>query len=326
MVARLDWLRSSDRRAGQPDYVYHVENAEKGWKHLWAAAPAPEDAEAVRLELLMGWCPGGTVWWDDISFAETPAPAPRKVRLATIHRYPHGSATADVNLRIFEGMVDEAAKSKPDIICLPEAMTMVGIGGSYADFAEPIPGPISDRFGAKAKQYHCYIIACYNEREGKAIYNTAVLIDRKGQVVGKYRKAYLPREEIEGGVTPGDEAAVFDTDFGKIGMMICWDVEYPEPAQKMALKGAEIIFEPVWDGSPVLTQARAIENHVYLVTSEYDNPSRIYDPEGNLLAEATDEKGSVAVAEVDLSQRTYYSEWLGDMRARLHKEYRGDLP
>ena len=250
----------------------------------------------------MGWCPGGTVWWDDITFAEKPAPAPRKVRLATIHRYPHGSETAEVNLRIFETMVDQAAKSKPDIICLPEAMTNVGTYLSYAEVAEPIPGPISQRFGEKAKQYHCYIIACYNERVGNVLYNTAVLIDRGGegrrQVPQGLPAARGDRRRRHARAT---RRRVFDTDFGKIGMMICWDVQYPEPAQRMALKGAEIIFEPVWAGNPVLTQARAIENHLYLVTCEYDNPSRIYDPDGNVLAEAADEKGSVAIADVDLS-------------------------
>jgi len=325
VVARLDWQRSDGDRAGQPDYVYHVEGTAGGWKHVWTLAPAPSGAHLVRLELLMGWRPGGTVWWDDISLAETPPPAPRVVRLAALHFRPHGTHSGEDAIARFCAQIDRAAESRPDIICLPEAMTTIGSDRSQEDVAEPIPGPTSARLAEKAKQHHCYLVACYPEREGKAIYNTAVLLDRVGKLVGKYRKAYVPREEIEAGVTPGDECPVFDTDFGKVGMMICWDVQHPEPAQRLALKGAEVILMPIWAGDPTLTKARAIENHVYLVSCEYDNPSRIIDPEGRILAEATDDMGTVAVAAVDLSRRPYCTEWLGDMRARLPKEHREDL-
>ena len=85
----------------------------------------------------------------------------------------------------------------------------------------------------------------FTEREGAAIYNTAVLLDRTGKLMGKYRKVYLPREEIQGGLTPGNDFPVFDTDFGKVGMMICWDVEYADPARALALNGAEIILLPI---------------------------------------------------------------------------------
>ena len=76
---------------------------------------------------------------------------------------------------------------------------------------------------------HTSLPALY-EREGPAIYNTAVLIDRAGNLAGKYRKVQLPYEEIEGGLTPGSDYPVFQTDFGTVGLMICYDSEFAKPA------------------------------------------------------------------------------------------------
>jgi predicted amidohydrolase len=138
-----------------------------------------------------------------------------------------------------------------------------------------------------------------------------------------YRKVYRPRGELEGGLTPGAGYPVFHTDFGVVGMMICYDVFFADPARALATQGAEIILMPIWDGYDVLMKARAVENHVYLVACCYGNPSAIIDPEGRVLAEAKEE--GVAVAEIDLSQRPYATEWLGDMRARFFKEKREEL-
>jgi len=149
------------------------------------------------------------------------------------------------------------------------------------------------------------------------------LIDRKGKLAGKYRKTHLPREEWEAGITPGDEYPVFETDFGKIGLTICWDVQFPEPSRAMALKGAEIILLPIWGGSDVLARARAIENHIFMITSSYDMRSFIVDPAGKVLAEATKEN-PIASAELRLDEKIFQP-WLGDMKNRTWRERRPDL-
>jgi predicted amidohydrolase len=154
------------------------------------------------------------------------------------------------------------------------------------------------------------------------IYNTAVLIDREGRVAGRYRKVYIPREEYEGGITAGSDYPVFHTDFGDIGMMICWDVQYPDPARALALRGAEMILMPIWGGNETLAKARAIENHVFLAASGYDHPTYIMDPDGEMLSKAGG-RGTIAVATVDLN-RQYRDAWLGDMRGRMMKELRLD--
>jgi predicted amidohydrolase len=203
-------------------------------------------------------------------------------------------------------------------------MTVVGTRKSYVEVSEPVPGPTTQALGELAKRHNTYVAAGLYERDGVAVYNTAVLIGRKGELVGKYRKVYLPREEIEAGLTAGNSYPVFDTDFGKLGLMICWDVQYADPARALAMAGAEIVLLPIWGGNETLMRARAIENHVFLVSSGYDAPTMVLDPKGETLAMAYT-VGSAAVATVDLNRR-YEWEWLGEMRGRYMRELRLDVP
>ena len=145
-----------------------------------------------------------------------------------------------------------------------------------------------------------------------------------GKLVGTYRKVCLPREEIEGGVAPGHRYPVFETRFGKVGMMICWDVHFPEVARNLCNNGAEVIAMPIWGGNPALARARSIENQIYLISSTYTDPNRdwmksgIWDYEGNLLAVGK-EWGKVLVTEVDLDRRKHWP-FLGDFKARISRE------
>jgi predicted amidohydrolase len=214
-------------------------------------------------------------------------------------------------------------KGRTDIICLPEGITVVGTRQSYYDVGETLPGPTSERLGTLAKELKSYVVAGIYEKEGSVLYNTAILVGRDGKLVGKYRKTHLPREEWEAGITPGGEYPVFETDFGKVGLIICWDVQFPEPSRAMALAGAEVLLLPIWGGNETLAKARAIENHVFLVSSSYDMKTFVVDPEGKVLAEATKEE-PVAFAEMKLD-RKIFQYWLGDMKARTWRERRPDL-
>jgi predicted amidohydrolase len=245
-------------------------------------------------------------------------PAPRNVTLATVNFRPHTSSGPEENRQNYQAYIQEAGEKKADIVCLPEGVTVVGTNKSYIEVAEPVPGPTTAFLGKAAKQYSMYIVAGLYEKVGETVYNTAVLIDRQGNLAGTYRKTALPREEIEGGITPGTEFPVFQTDFGTVGMMICWDVFFPEPARRLAYAGAEVIFLPIWGGNETLIQARAIENQVYVVTSSFDAKNAIWGREGEPLAEANT-NGSVALYTVDLNQPTHWP-WLGDFQARILRE------
>jgi len=320
VVARLDWLDNLGKRTGQPDYAYET-SADGEWKRVTLGVPAPPQAASVRIELSLGWAPQGTVWWDDITFEEAPPPPARWVRIGTVSLHPRNNPD---NLGAFLQALDTIAKDKPDIVCLGEEILVEGSSRPYVSAAEEIPGPSTSRLGEKARRYGMYVVAGLTEREGRVLYNTAVLIDRHGNVAGRYRKVYLPREEIEGGLTPGGDCPVFETDFGRIGMMICWDAEYADPARAMAVRGAEILFVPAAGGYLTLLRARALENHLFVVSSGFDVESAIIDPTGEVLF-ATRDSGVNKTISINLGDR-FLDPWLGDMRARFHKELRRDIP
>ncbi len=321
VVARLDWA-AGEKRAGQPEYAYAT-TPEGEWRKVTLEAPAPVAASAVNLQLYLSNAPQATVWWDDISFEQMPTPQPRNVTVASINFRPANSKSAQESVSRFIEVIDKSLPGKTDIILLPEGITIVGTRFKYADVAESVPGPTTRMLGEVAKRRSTYIAAGIYEREGSTVYNTSVLIDREGKIAGKYRKVYIPREEIEGGITPGVDYPVFRTDFGTVGMMICWDVQYADPARWLALRGAELVLMPIWGGNEALGKARAIENHVFVASSGYNYPTYVMDPDGELLATAR-ENGSAAIATIDLSKR-YADKWLGNMRARFMKELRLDL-
>jgi predicted amidohydrolase len=322
LVTRLDWRRADGKRAGQPDYAWRVEPAGK-WKLVTLEAPAPKNAAAVSIQLYLQNAAHGTVWWDQPALEPIDAPGPRKVTVASVNLRPRQTGSAEASVRRFVDFAQASVPSGADVILLPEGITIVGTGKNYADVAEPVPGPTTARLGKLAQSKNAWVAAGIFEREGHVIYNTAVLIDRRGQVAGKYRKVYLPREEVEGGLTPGNDYPVFSTDFGRIGVMICWDIQYADPARQLARKGAELLLVPIWGGNQTLGKARAIENRVFIASSGYDYPTYVMDPDGEIIASAP-EQGTAAVAVIDLNRR-YADPWLGDMRGRFHHELRVDL-
>src|SRR5208282_3503355 len=109
-----------------------------------------------------------------------------------------------------------------------------------------------------------------------------------------------------------------------VGMMICYDEMFPDPARELTARGVDIILLPIWGGDETLTKARAIENKVFLVSSGYDFITEIVDPDGTILS-ATHKDGTIAQATIDLSKR-YVDSWLGEMHSRRMREMRLDIP
>jgi len=323
VVARLDWLDAQGRRAGQPEYAAWIEKQGDATR-LSVTAPAPANAAAAKLELLLANAPPGEVRWRNARLEEIPAPAPRRIRVAAVNLRPERTAGPAESVEQFLRTVDQRVNGRADLILLPEGITIIGTGKSYVEVAETVPGPTTEKLGALARRHKAWVAAGIYERDGRAVYNTAVLVDREGRLAGKYRKVYLPREEVERGLTPGNAYPVFETDFGRVGLMICYDVFFPDPARALAAQGADMILLPIWGGDETLAAARAIENKVFLVASGYDHPTYIMDPDGKRVAQAP-QRGEAAIAEIDLSRR-YVDPWLGDMRTRRLKEIRLDVP
>jgi len=323
IVSRLDWMAADGNRAGQPDYAYRVTPA-GDWKQVTLDAPAPAKATGVKLQFYLANSPQGTVYWDDITLDEIPAPGPRRITVASINCQPGSTDSSQETVGLFLQNIEQSVKQPTDVILLTEGMTAVGNGKDPIDVAEPIPGPTTSRLAKLAKRRRTYIIAGLFEREANTLYNVAVLIDRRGTIIGKYRKVYLPREDVEAGMTPGSSYPVFRTDFGTVGIMICWDHYYTNPARAMAVQGADIIFLPASGAYTLIERARAFENHVFLASSVHSSHhAHIIDPAGEMVAESP-ALGTPAIATIDLNHR-YTDPWLGDMKERFIKEIRFDV-
>ena len=176
---------------------------------------------------------------------------------------------------------------------------------------EPLDGPLMERFRAFAGKHGVYVVGgLYTARDGKA-YNSAILFGPDGHVVGVYDKTHLPAGEDKK-ITPGNEYPVFETELGKVAMLVCWDMQYPEVARIMALKGADLIALPTWGWELKYGPTRAYENQVTVAAAmgvPYEgriwdgcDPSCVVDNMGNIIAEGRVDGPCVVVAEVDIRQ------------------------
>ena len=266
---------------------------------------APRNCDGAEVRLLLRYAPAGTVWFDEVALTETEPPQPRRVRVGTMRFRPPAPASLEDHVRLYAEQIDRLGAARPDLILLPEFSNTVALpasrGRALWESVERIPGPFCAMLAGKARAYQCYVCAGILEQEDAFIFNTAVLYDRRGRLVGKQRKIhpYWPEEPM--GISPGDTFEVFSTDFGVVGMMICYDSWWPESARLLALKGAELILFPNAGYEEKILPARAIDNNVSIVAATLNSPAAIVNSRGELLAVSAVD--NVLTAEIDLNDR-----------------------
>ena len=249
----------------------------------------------------------------------------------------------DRALVILEGIVHQAGDAGCDVIMFPEAT--LGLSrweGTHQDaLGDVLPEAVArmlDRLGKAAASHNMYLICCNDTLDsGGTVRNTAFFLGRNGREIGRYHKVQLPvHEQLK---KPGDRFPVFETpDLGGVGMLICYDMVFPEAARCMALNGADIIFNPTlggaafggWEISRAAFRTRAVENFVYVVVSwgggsvPDERGSMSISPLGEILAEET-HPGAIAIADIDPFGGRRVADFANcqqDMRARVFRERR----
>ena len=184
-------------------------------------------------------------------------------------------------------------------------------------FAEPIDGPAAEAISAVCQETGVYAIAGFIESDRGKFYNAAMLIGPDG-VAGGYRKVHLPFIGIDRFLTPGDRPLqVFDLPFGKVGINICYDISFPEPARVLKLMGAELIAlitnwpTAAWRSPQFVANTRALENHLFYAAVDrvgtergwdFIGRSKVVDCSGDTLAEASSDTEELLVVAVELEE------------------------
>jgi predicted amidohydrolase len=231
-------------------------------------------------------------------------------------------------MAVLEKEIDRAAHDKPDIIILTEhclgntAKTASGEEKTAA--AEPLPafGPITTFLSRKAKQHHTYILAGYYRKNprGEGRYNSAVLLDREGRLAGCYDKVFPTVGELESGVVPGRRAVVFDTDFGRIGAMICFDLNFPELAEAYRKLDVKLMcFVSAFRGGKMLPSL-ALKNQWFIASAVPGENGVIVDPLGRVLAESSN-YGKIACTRINLDSQVVHIDYNVERVRRMKEKY-----
>ena len=259
--------------------------------------------------------------------------------------------------------IKEAAKKKAKIICLPELFLSPYFcqteNHSKFKLAEKIPGPTTDIYSNLAKELSVILIISLFEKKTSGFYhNTSIIIDESGKIISKYRKMHIPDDPgyyEKFYFTPGDLGfKSTNTNYGKIGSLVCWDQWFPEAARLTALKGAEILFYPTaigWHPKEkkkfgnsqlnawiTMQRSHAIANGVYVAATnrvgienvknkkiQFWGNSLIIDPNGNIIKKANSNKNEILICDIDFKKIETARQHWPFLRDRRIDHYKGLL-
>lgn len=224
-------------------------------------------------------------------------------------RIPH-------NLAELEALCRAAQEARADILALPElALTGYLIFNQLDELAEPRNGPLLTEAARLARHYGLHLVLGFAEKATEGIYNSAVLLDDMGRQLGCYRKMQLWADEHEV-FLPGSEPLVVETRHGRIGLMICYDNEFPEVSRALAQQGAELIISPTANMEPnaqrqqLQVRCRALDNQVFVACVnrsgqedhlQFCGHSLVAGPDGEVLTQLTQQPGT-SILDLDLSR------------------------
>lgn len=232
----------------------------------------------------------------------------RRVRILNIALHnPTDANNPDADKRVADGLdnilslLDRAAAHDPDLVMFPEVALQHAARqhGILDAAAQPIPGPATDAVGEKARDLDSYVVLPMYERNGDKFHNSAALIDPNGAVVGTFRKLAPTIGEMDGGIVPGEEVPVWETDLGRVGMLICWDSRYPRGATALGRKDADLVCFPTHGSAHEQLRTWALYNGFHIASCD-KNEARVYTPRRNTVGDADQGWHSPTVDDLDL--------------------------
>ena len=288
---------------------------------------SPGSSAWAEIEVLVYSSKPGEFRMQDMVFEDKGPYVPRKARICCISSHMYTDPLRDRSERFYEeavadtfAAIDAVAAEKPDMIVLTENVfqTRVPISEDWHYRFNSLDGtdPDINTLCEKAAKYGTYIVCSVRQIDAEGLkHNTGLLINRQGKIQDTFHKCHLTIGEMEAGLVLGDDLAVFDTDFAKIGIQICWDHFFPESTRILTMKGAELICVPTHGVQLERSVARAVENGVFfayaythregtMITGPgqsrfHSESTMVSGPEGPILADAV-EKG-YAVADIDFN-------------------------
>lgn len=239
---------------------------------------------------------------------------PRKVIVGTVTKgfwgpYPGLARRLEELIGIVDRMARDARRRHGrglDLAVLPESAVNGEPGDDAFRFATPYEGMVAAALGGAAHRHRCYVVCGMSLLERGGVSNAAVLVDRRGRLAGVYRKMHpVPSRPgkppaLEGGMTPGRRAPVFRCDFGRLGIQICYDIEFDRGWKALGRGGADLVAWPTQSPQLARPQAHALRHGYHIVSSTWKLNASVFDPLGKVAAQ-TRVPGSVLVAELDLS-------------------------
>lgn len=242
-------------------------------------------------------------------------PGPRKVIVATALHPIDEFRDQEERIRGVEAIVDQAAAQaaqmypgqKLDLIILPEEiLTGDSRAGTPAERSVKIDGSELESMRNQAREHQCYIVVpvtLVDSERTELFFNSTVLLDREGKTAGVYHKFHpvsdLDADTLEGGITPGNSFPVFECDFGKLGIQICWDMSYEDGWLELARKGAEIVALSSASPQTVRPSSYALRGKYYVISSTHHHNASLFNPIGRITQQIR-ERG-VMVVQIDLS-------------------------
>jgi apolipoprotein N-acyltransferase len=224
----------------------------------------------------------------------------RYLTVGSVSQYPKGADSAARHEEA-AALIQRAPRLGAQIVAFPETYHHTGLPGTTEDHAQELDGPSLTRIAQEARRNGVYVVWPLYTREQGRMYNSGVLVSPAGDVAGVYHKMFPTIGEIESGITPGDGPRVFDTPLGRFGIVICFDLNFPEIMEGTGEAGAEVIFFCSAYRGGLQLRIWAYLTGAYLVSAVRTELGQVIDLSGHVLAESTYE--SIITRRINLDRR-----------------------